>query len=100
VAAAGAHDQTAFALSEIFGWDIDFVLDIQPGDSFIVTYEEIRQDGEYVKDGAVLAAEFVNQGHEYRAVRYTDPTGATRYYTPEGRSLLSKTNDGLSVLLK
>jgi len=30
VTAAGAHDQTALALSEIFGWDIDFVLDIQP----------------------------------------------------------------------
>jgi len=87
VAAAGAHDQTAFALSEIFGWDIDFMLDIQPGDSFVVTYEEIRQDGAYIKDGPVLAAAFVNQGREYRAVRYTDPTGAVRYYTPEGLSV-------------
>src|SRR5262245_43657648 len=32
VTKAGAHDQTALALAEIFGWDIDFVLDIQPGD--------------------------------------------------------------------
>jgi len=87
VAATGAHDQTALALSEIFGWDIDFVLDIQPGDSFIVTYEEIRQDGAYVKDGPVLAASFVNQGREYRAVRYTDPDGATHYYAPDGHSL-------------
>ena len=45
VAKAGAHDQTALALAEIFGWDIDFVLDIQPGDSFIATYDEISQDG-------------------------------------------------------
>lgn len=87
VAAAGAHDQTAFSLSEIFGWDIDFVLDIQPGDSFVVTYQEIEQDGEFVKDGPILAASFVNQGREYRAVRYTDPAGAVRYYTPEGRSV-------------
>jgi murein DD-endopeptidase MepM/ murein hydrolase activator NlpD len=87
VAAAGAHDQTAFALSEIFAWDIDFVLDIQPGDSFIVTFEEILQDGEYIKDGPVLAAAFVNQGREYRALRYTDPTGAVHYFTPEGRSV-------------
>jgi murein DD-endopeptidase MepM/ murein hydrolase activator NlpD len=87
VGTAGAHDPTALALSEIFGWDIDFVLDIRPGDSFVVTYEEIRQDGKYIKDGPVLAASFVNQGHEYRAVRYTDPAGATRYYTPEGRSV-------------
>jgi murein DD-endopeptidase MepM/ murein hydrolase activator NlpD len=87
VATAGAHDQTAFALSEIFGWDIDFIQDIQPGDSFVVTYEEIRQDGAYIKDGPVLAAAFVNKGHEYRAVRYADPTGAVRYYTPEGLSV-------------
>ena len=87
VAAAGAHDQTAFALSEIFAWDIDFVLDIRPGDSFVVTFQEVLQDGEYVKDGPVLAADFVNQGHEYRAVRYTDPDGGIHYFTPEGRSV-------------
>jgi murein DD-endopeptidase MepM/ murein hydrolase activator NlpD len=87
VTSAGANDETALELAEIFGWDIDFVLDIQRGDSFIVTYEELLQDGEHVRDGAVLAAAFVNQGHEYRAVRYTDPNGVARYYSPEGLSL-------------
>jgi len=87
VEAAGAHDLTAVALADIFGWDIDFVLDVRPGDSFVVTYQEIWRDGHYLKDGAVLAAAFVNQGHEYRAVRYTDPSGGTRYYTPDGRSM-------------
>lgn len=84
---AGAHDQTALALAEMFAWDIDFVLDIQRGDSFVVTYEEIRQDGTYVKDGAILAASFVNQGREYRGVRYVDPQGRTGYFTPDGESL-------------
>ena len=87
VAKAGAHDQTALSLAEIFGWDIDFVLDIQPGDSFTATYEELWQDGQYVKDGPIVAARFVNQGHEYRAVRYVDPSGAGHYYTPEGLSM-------------
>ena len=87
VYAAGGHDQTALALSEIFGWDIDFVLDIQPGDSFIVTYQQIEQDGEYVKDGPILAASFVNQGREYQAIRYADSEGGVRYYTPEGLSV-------------
>jgi murein DD-endopeptidase MepM/ murein hydrolase activator NlpD len=87
VTSAGANDETALELAEIFGWDIDFVLDIQRGDSFIVTYEELLQDGEHVRDGAVLAAAFVNQGHEYRAVRYVDPNGVARYYNPEGLSL-------------
>ncbi len=87
VEAAGAHDPTAVGLADIFGWDIDFVLAVRPGDSFVVTYPEIWRDGVYVKDGPIEAAEFINQGHEYRAVRYTDPTGAAHYYTPDGRPL-------------
>jgi murein DD-endopeptidase MepM/ murein hydrolase activator NlpD len=87
VEAAGGHDQTAVALADIFGWDIDFVLDIQPGDSFVVTYQELYQDGAYVKDGPILAASFTNQGRTYRAVRYVDPNGNAHYYTPDGRSM-------------
>ena len=87
VTSAGAHDQTAVNLADIFQWDIDFVLDIQPKDSFTVTYRELYQNGVYVKDGPVLAASFVNQGRVYRAVRYVDPDNAARYFTPDGRSL-------------
>jgi len=87
VTAAGAHDQIALALAQIFGWDIDFALDIRPGDSFAVTYEELFENGRFVKDGTVLAAMFRNNGRVYRAARYVDPTGAANYYTPEGRSL-------------
>jgi murein DD-endopeptidase MepM/ murein hydrolase activator NlpD len=87
VTAAGAHDQTAVNLADLFQWDIDFVLDIQPRDSFTVTYRELYQNGVYVKDGPVLAASFVNQGRSYYAVRYIDSEGAARYFTPDGRSL-------------
>jgi murein DD-endopeptidase MepM/ murein hydrolase activator NlpD len=87
VAQAGAHDQTAVALADIFGWDIDFVLDVRAGDTFVVTYSEVYRDGVYLHDGPILAAEFVNQGREYRAVRYTDPDGSSHYYTPDGKSL-------------
>jgi len=87
VEAGGAHDQTAIGLADIFGWDIDFVLDVRQGDTFVVTYQEIWRDGTYLKDGPIEAAEFVNQGREFRAVRFTDPEGHSNYYTPEGRSL-------------
>jgi len=85
--AAGAHDQTTLALADIFAWDIDFLRDIQPGDSFTVTYQEIYENGTYVQDGPILAARFVNQGREYLAVRYVAPDGRASYYTPDGRSL-------------
>jgi len=87
VESAGAHDQTAITLADIFGWDIDFVLDIQPGDSFVVTYQELYRDGAYVKDGPVLAASFINHGREFVAVRYVDPDGGAHYYTPDGKSM-------------
>lgn len=85
--ANGVSDQTALAIANIFGWDVDFVLDIREGDEFTAIYEKISQDGSYVRDGAVLAAEFVNDGRVYRAVRYTMPDGRAEYFTPEGRSM-------------
>ena len=87
VEAAGAHDQIAVALADIFAWDVDFVLDVRPGDAFVVTYPEIYRDGVYIKDGPIQAAEFVNQGRDFKAVRYTDPDGGSHYYTPEGKGL-------------
>jgi murein DD-endopeptidase MepM/ murein hydrolase activator NlpD len=87
MASAGGHDQTALSLADIFGYDIDFVLDIQPGDSFVVTFTEVLQDGKYLQDGPVLAARFVNKGREYLAVRYVGPAGNADYYSPQGASL-------------
>jgi murein DD-endopeptidase MepM/ murein hydrolase activator NlpD len=84
---AGLRDTTTLALAQLFGWDIDFVLDLREGDSFKVTYEKVSRDGESIGDGAILAAEFVNQGHEYRAVRFVGADGKAEYYSPDGRSL-------------
>jgi murein DD-endopeptidase MepM/ murein hydrolase activator NlpD len=88
-AAADAQlpDRVAFDLAEIFQYDIDFVLDIQPGDRFMVIYEEMFQDGEPLRVGNILAAKFVNDGREYRAVRYVDESGHGQYFSPDGKSL-------------
>ncbi len=71
-------------LANIFGWDIDFALDIRKGDSFSVLYEEKFLNGEKIDEGHILAAEFVNQGRSFRAVRYLSVDGSAKYYTPEG----------------
>jgi len=70
-------------LATIFGWDIDFALDIRAGDSFAVIYEEQFIDGDFVSTGNILAAEFINQGDKFQAVRNKDGS----YYTPSGRSM-------------
>jgi murein DD-endopeptidase MepM/ murein hydrolase activator NlpD len=84
---ADLSDRVAFDLAEIFQYDIDFVLDIQTGDRFTVVYEEVFQDGEPLRLGNILAAKFVNQGREYRAVRYVDAAGRGQYFSPDGKSL-------------
>jgi murein DD-endopeptidase MepM/ murein hydrolase activator NlpD len=84
---AGLSDNTIMLLAGIFGWDIDFALDIRKGDQFTVIYEGRYLDGEKIGDGEIIAAEFVNQGKSYQAVRYTDAEDDTQYYSPEGRSM-------------
>jgi murein DD-endopeptidase MepM/ murein hydrolase activator NlpD len=84
---AGLRDVTTLQLAEIFRWDVDFVLDLRAGDSFTLVYEQIEREGEVVADGNILAAEFVNDGKHYRAVRYENADGKADYYTPDGKSL-------------
>lgn len=84
---AGISDNMTMELAGIFGWDIDFILDIRRGDTFSVLFEEHFLDGEKIGNGAILAAEFTNRGSTYQAVRYENSQGRNDYYTPEGRSM-------------
>jgi murein DD-endopeptidase MepM/ murein hydrolase activator NlpD len=84
---AGLTDRTVMNVAGIFAWDVDFVLDIRVGDNFYVLFEEIWQDGEYVTDGEIVAAEFNNNGRTHRAIRFIDDTGRSDYFTPEGLSV-------------
>ncbi|MEM7304481.1 MAG: peptidoglycan DD-metalloendopeptidase family protein [Pseudomonadota bacterium] len=84
---AGMSDALIMELANIFGWDIDFALDIRSGDHFSVIYEEKLLDGEKIKDGEIIAAEFINAGDRFRAIRYTDSKGRTDYYSQDGRSM-------------
>ena len=84
---AGMPESITMELASIFGWDVDFALDIRDGDQFAVIYEDLYLDGERIGTGDIIAAEFTNQGQVYRAVRYTDARGHTDYYAPDGRSM-------------
>ena len=84
---AGLSDRVIMNIAGIFAWDVDFVLDIRSGDDYYVQYEEIWQDGEYVTDGEIVAAEFNNNGRTHRAIRFIDDEGRSDYYTPDGHSV-------------
>jgi len=86
-AIAGLSDRVIMNVAGIFAWDVDFVLDIRTGDNYYVQYEEIWQNGEFVKDGEIIAAEFNNNGRKYQAIRFIDDNGRSDYFTPDGHSV-------------
>jgi len=86
-AQAGLSDKTIMNVAGIFAWDVDFILDIRQGDNYYVQFEEIWQDGEFVTDGEIIAAEFNNNGRRIQAIRFKDDDGRTDYFTPAGDSV-------------
>lgn len=85
--AAGIPDGVATQLADIFGGDIDFNRDLRKGDRFSVIYESLQHMGRMVRTGRILAAEFINDGHAYRAVWFDGGDGKGGYYTAEGKNI-------------
>ncbi|MBJ7539989.1 peptidoglycan DD-metalloendopeptidase family protein [Marinomonas transparens] len=83
---AGINQSLLIELANIFGWDIDFALDIRKGDSLSMLYEEKFLDGEKIGHGNIIAAQFINNGRTYKAIRYVTKRGA-HYYTPDGLAM-------------
>lgn len=85
--AAGLSDAVAMQLADIFSSDVDFHRDLHPGDRFSLVYEAIYREGEFLRSGRILAAEFINRRLTYRAVYFEDNQGKGSYYTPEGKNI-------------
>lgn len=85
--AVGMPESAANQLTQIFSSDIDFHHDLKPGDRFTAVYEMTYSNGALVSTGKIQAAEFINQGHAYRAVLFSEDGKRSDYYTPEGKSL-------------
>ncbi len=83
----GLTEAKIMELANIFGWDIDFALDIRKGDRFSVLYEEKFHEGEKVGDGNILAASFTNQGRTFDAVLFREADGSMNYYAPDGKPM-------------
>jgi murein DD-endopeptidase MepM/ murein hydrolase activator NlpD len=84
---AGLSDNLIMRLVAIFGWDIDFALDIRKGDSFTILYEEQYKNGVKVAEGPIIAAEFINQGKAIRAIRYSENNERNDYYAANGDAM-------------
>lgn len=80
-------DAVALQLAEIFAGDIDFHRALRKGDRFHVVYETLQADGEPMRAGRVLSAEFINNGKTYQAMWFQEPGQKGGYYTLDGQSL-------------
>lgn len=83
---AGIPDPIAIQLAEMFSSDIDFRRDLRQGDRFSVVFESLEADGEALRTGRVLSAEFVNDGKEYQSVWFEEPGHKGGYYGFDGQS--------------
>jgi murein DD-endopeptidase MepM/ murein hydrolase activator NlpD len=84
---AGISDGITMDMAGIFQWDIDFIKDVRVGDEFTVIHQELWRDGRKLRNGNIVATEFINRGKSYRAASYEDADGNVDFYTPEGRSV-------------
>lgn len=87
VADAGESPLLAIAMADIFAWEINFIRDLRPGDSFTLIVEKRFRNGEFKDYGRILGAFFVNQGVTYEAYLFKDASGFPHYYTGKGESV-------------
>jgi murein DD-endopeptidase MepM/ murein hydrolase activator NlpD len=85
--AQGEDVTLAIALADVFGGDIDFNNDLQPGDQFELVFEKRLSDRQFAGYGPILAAEFHNDGRVLKAIRFQVSGQDPGYYDEHGRSL-------------
>jgi murein DD-endopeptidase MepM/ murein hydrolase activator NlpD len=80
-------DVLSSRLSDIFEYEIDFMVDCRPGDRFSIAFEEFYKDDEFVRYGEILAAEYATGRERYQAYLYEAENGDRAYHDAEGKSL-------------
>ena len=84
---SGIPDSVIMDMVYIFGWDIDFIFDIRPGDSFDILYEEYFLNGNKVKNGDIKAARFKRGKKVYTAIRYFLKNGEKEFFSIRGKNV-------------
>jgi murein DD-endopeptidase MepM/ murein hydrolase activator NlpD len=84
---AGEDVGLAVGIAELFGGDVDFYRDLQPGDVVEVVFEQVLRDGTRVGYGDIVAARLTNDGRLLSAFRFQPAAGKPAYYDAAGLSL-------------
>jgi len=80
--------QLAWAIADVYDWEVDFTRDIRPGDRFTVLLERLESSEGERRFGRVLAARVdVARTPQYAFYFEDSDGGATGFYDERGRSL-------------
>lgn len=71
----------------IFAYDLNFYVDTHPNDTFRMVIEKEYLDGEFLRYGQVLVAEYKGLAGTYRAIRYEIPGENPEYFNEKGESI-------------
>lgn len=87
VADIGESPNLAITLANLFGWEINFIRDLQEGDSFNVLVEKLYREGKFRGYGRVLGATFTNKGKTYEAFLFHNGESSTQHFNAKGENL-------------
>lgn len=76
-----------YRFADIFAYTVDFNRETRPGDKFAMIVEKVHLEGDFLRYGDILAAEYVNSGEQFRGFNYETEDGDRGYYNPEGKNL-------------
>ena len=87
VSGQGELESLAQKMAEVFQWDIDFSSDVRQGDAFRLIFEKVYLDGEFLRYGRILAAEYRGARVQSRAYYFEAREEEGGYYLADGRSV-------------
>lgn len=87
MADAGESANLAVRLADVFSHQINFVTEVQEGDTFEMVVEKKYLGDEFRRYGDIVAARFINDGKMFEAFRFQDKDGRVHYFGADGSSL-------------
>ncbi len=86
----GQSPELTMRFADIFAWQVDFLTEPRPGDTFKLVWEKSYKKGEEFSDGPIFAAQYLGKEANHTAILFEDPEGHKDYYTIKGESLRKK----------
>jgi murein DD-endopeptidase MepM/ murein hydrolase activator NlpD len=84
---SGERGDLAFAISDVFEWDIDFNVETRKNDRYSVLFVKEYLKDEFIDYGPVLFATYEGHVGSYEATRFEDSKGHHDFYDRKGKSL-------------